>query len=645
MAATSPAAAGPPANAPPLAQIGPPTWKELLDAPECVFALPNIPYEVVSAALFRLLDPPEALLLKLECTAMESPVMIALVSDEDPDWITLLKNPRRFVGSLVHPTPLDGHIYGFSGPDARTLAAVHVPASAFDISTAYNVLDDAAAIRLGLEGLPQDQPFHPYVNVGTPNMTNSACRRTVLLPTQWHAQLAKDHPHGISLKTFYDSFLLPLQGVADQPYLDVQTWWRHAATCTGPAGAHVRSGLQVATAQALPPALHVTCDGWAQEQVERLFVPLRAGAPPLSNASFEAGMQLLRTDLAMHHAASEARELAQHADREAREDRRDAPQTFEGRFGTAKLEEVLRLLRKDSADDLPQLLQDLAQNKKKSDDALVIQMAIDNCAASPASAANEYTKPQLSTHLINLFRNYAWAATGEQVTDGITPFNLTFASETGARAVAMRVHKLVAVESGDAAMSCADAELFMIDESMFPTDTTQCGYRLEAHSIMVDLMMGEDAPFAVAYRQCMQDLRAHFELSLHVHYGELGGGHVPRRTMHPLLDDPAVPVLPLRPQVWTRPAHPGLLGASSPHPHQDPGWLSGSPAGLLAREGPSRCPDPAPPGSPHVAKPGHSHNSQPRVPGTRYEHQLCELRQEALACLQSLQPPSHAPGS
>ena len=63
-------------------------------------------------------------------------------------------------------------------------------------------------------------------------------------------------------------------------------------------------------------------------------------------------------------------------------------------------------------------------------------MAIDNHAASPASAANEYTKPQLSTHIIDLFRNYAWAATGELVSDGIMPFNLTFASEAGTRAMA-----------------------------------------------------------------------------------------------------------------------------------------------------------------------------------------------------------------
>ena len=97
---------------------------------------------------------------------------------------------------------------------------------------------------------------------------------------------------------------------------------------------------------------------------------------------------------------------------------------------------MLQLLGKNSADNLPKLLQDLGHNKKKSDDALVIQMAIDNCAASPASAANKYTKPQLSTHLIDLFCNYAWATTSKLISDGIMPFNLTFMSETGAWAMA-----------------------------------------------------------------------------------------------------------------------------------------------------------------------------------------------------------------
>jgi hypothetical protein len=207
------------------------------------------------------------------------------------------------------------------------------------------------------------------------------------------------------------------------------------------------------------------------------------------------GMQLLRTDLAAHHAIYEARELAQHTDREAWKDRRDAPQTFKGQFGAAKLEEVLRLLALESANDLPELLRALGRNKKKLDDALVLQMAIDNRATTPASATNEYTKLTLSTHIIDLFRSYAWAATGELVTDGITPFNITFASEASARAIALRVTKLVTVESGLLAMSYANAETFLVNESTFPANTTACGYRLQAHSILVDLMLSEMAPF------------------------------------------------------------------------------------------------------------------------------------------------------
>jgi hypothetical protein len=237
-----------------------------------------------------------------------------------------------------------------------------------------------------------------------------------------------------------------------------------------------------------------------------------------------AAVQHLRTDLALQHTAREARELAQFADREAREDRRDAEQTFEGRFGAAKLEEVLRLLDLASLDDLPDTLRALGRNKKKSDDQLVLQMAIDERASAPASTADEYTKPQLSTHIIDLFRSYAWAATGEELSDGITPFNITFVSETASKAVAARVQRLVAVESGGTAMSYADAELFLKNEASFPGDTASCAYRLAAHSILVDIMMGPTAPFAVAYRQCVQALQPHLLLSLKLHYGDVGGG-------------------------------------------------------------------------------------------------------------------------
>lgn len=268
-------------------------------------------------------------------------------------------------------------IYGFTGIDARNLAAVHVPASAFENSALYNVLDDAAEIRARLDALPQDQYFHPYVAAGTPAMTNSCCKRALVMPMQWNSDLAREYPDGIGLKKFHDRFLAPI-ALADRPALnDAFTWWRHAASRSAGAPARVRSGLQVATSQALTPAIRARREAWAQAEVEQTLAPLRAQPPPLSNATFEAAITQLRTDITMQHNAREVREQAQHANHEAREDHRDAQQTFEGWYRVPKLEEVLRLLDLQSKDDLPETLRDLAKNKKKSEDTWVLQNAID----------------------------------------------------------------------------------------------------------------------------------------------------------------------------------------------------------------------------------------------------------------------------
>lgn len=50
-------------------------------------------------------------------------------------------------------------------------------------------------------------------------------------------------------------------------------------------------------------------------------------------------------------------------------------------------------------------------------------------------------------------------------------------------------------------MSYADAEIFLKNETSFPADMAACAYRLVAHSVMVDIMLGPMAPFAVAYWQ------------------------------------------------------------------------------------------------------------------------------------------------
>ena len=138
-------------------------------------------------------------------------------------------------------------------------------------------------------------------------------------------------------------------------------------------------------------------------------------------------------------------------------------------------------------------------NKKKSNDIHVLLGAIDEWASSPASVANEDTKPQLSTHIINKFRNFTWAATGNNISDGIMPFNITFMSKMATRALAAKVDSLSMVEAGGSAMSYANAQAFLKNDVSFPPDTSSCAYCLAAHSVLVDIMMGPTNPFAVAY--------------------------------------------------------------------------------------------------------------------------------------------------
>ena len=137
----------------------------------------------------------------------------------------------------------------------------------------------------------------------------------------------------------------------------------------------------------------------------------------------------------------------------------------------AKLEEMLRLLNVVSQDDLPELLHALGWNKKKSDNALVLQMVINNWAASPASMVDEYTKLVLSMQIIDAFHTYAWAVTGELIMDGITLFNIMYTIKKSAHALALKVSHLVTVESGGVAMSFADVKQFQESDIKFLVTT------------------------------------------------------------------------------------------------------------------------------------------------------------------------------
>ena len=165
------------------------------------------------------------------------------------------------------------------------------------------------------------------------------------------------------------------------------------------------------------------------------------------------------------------------------------------------------MLDLQSADDLLNVLHDLGKNKKKADDAWILQAAIDQGAIAPACIAYEFMKPQLSTHIINKFHSYAWAAMGNKITDGIMPFNIAFMIKLATQAMAMKLECLKAVESGGTTMSYTDAKIFLKYDLHFPADTTACTYHLATHSLLMDIMLGEHNAFAVTYHHCIQTLQ------------------------------------------------------------------------------------------------------------------------------------------
>ena len=185
----------------------------------------------------------------------------------------------------------------------------------------------------------------------------------------------------------------------------------------------------------------------------------------------------------------------------------------------------MQLINVSSKDDLLETLYAPGRNKKKADDVNVLQGAINEWAPSLASvAAKEDMKPQLPTYIINKFHRYAWAAMGNDMSDGMTPFNIMFMSKTAARAMATKVNHLTMVESGGAAMSYTDAQAFLKNNTKFPVDSSTCAYCLAAHIVLVNIMlMRPTSPYAIAYSHCVRELQSHLLLGLKLHYGDIRG--------------------------------------------------------------------------------------------------------------------------
>ena len=182
------------------------------------------------------------------------------------------------------------------------------------------------------------------------------------------------------------------------------------------------------------------------------------------------------------------------------------PQTFAKRSGTPVCEEVMQYVEVDSMDDLPLLLKTLGSHTKQVSDHVAIRSAIDIRANKNNCVANQWSKPVVTALLLVIFREHRLTATGDNYGEGFTPFTITCAGHPNVKDEVAKANQLNPVETGSTGISYADTVAFEKVDQRLPTDNHQCTEKLQGHSVAIDLHLGVDHHYSVAYRQHLADL-------------------------------------------------------------------------------------------------------------------------------------------
>jgi len=235
---------------------------------------------------------------------------------------------------------------------------------------------------------------------------------------------------------------------------------------------------------------------------------------PASVLPLVAAVNNLRTDLTTID--------TDRRDANAEKDRLAAlPQTFAKRFGTPVCEEVMRFCEVDSMDDLPPLLKTIGSHTKQANDLVAIRSSVDRRASDNNCVANQWSKPEVNTWTQAIFREHHITATGDTWGQGFTPFAVTCSGHPDAKDAASKANRLNLVETGNTGITYANTVVLDKVDARLPTDHHQCAEKLQGHSVLIDLYLGTEHRFAVAYREHLVDLAPFMILGLrHVYRAE-----------------------------------------------------------------------------------------------------------------------------
>jgi hypothetical protein len=254
----------------------------------------------------------------------------------------------------------------------------------------------------------------------------------------------------------------------------------------------------------VPIAQRATLSAWAAARVNVLMGGLGGAVDVLTNAVFQAGvagltaqMQAANVEIAASNAAATLRDTRAIA----REVAADAPQTFSGRFKQGITNEMMNITGVADEAHLPATLVALGSNKHKSLDTTTLRQAIDARARDPTSLGTEWILPVVSPFMVLLFREYNLTTNDMGLKGGLSPFPLISESE-GPRATKTKelTDSLLRAENGDAKLSLADTEAYLLKEANLPASEYAAAIRLRCWTVVVDVMLGRNHAVANSLR-------------------------------------------------------------------------------------------------------------------------------------------------
>lgn len=395
----------------------------------------------------------------LAAASASTPILLALVSAQDPDHIVIVHFPTIYTPNFANPIlNIDNEAFAIFGNTEAEVHPIHLPLDAF-ARTTVRTSTNPQGVRAALTAA---NPFHAIVAAGAPNSQDTQVRRVCLLPIDWADRATQSV--AVTPAAFYDTFLAPLVGTPDVGnYVEIFNWWLAASTLVAGNG----SGLLVASNN-LPPAGYQAVRLMLQNRIKPFFDLMSPpDVDPLTNTAFTNTMGNLLTSFEASRTDATNRETA----RINRERAANAPSTVEDRWGAHARGILFNMCQVANEAGLPPLIIQLGRNNKnRKNDIAAIRAAIDQRADNNACLADDYTKPELTTHLVTLCRELRFVNLSEQLSDGLSPFPLVCVAEEAALAERNRVDSVLRLESTSTSLSFGDTEQMVKFHGKLPRD-------------------------------------------------------------------------------------------------------------------------------------------------------------------------------